>query len=155
MIDLDETDIALLRVLQADAQLSNEEIGKRIHKSHSVVSRRIGELMKSKVITGTRAVIDPDKVGLVTTIYKLVRLSDHKLEVTGAFEREIDTWPNVIEWSRLEGDWDYMLKFLVRDTPQHDRLHNALLRLPMILQVRGMRVHGHPRTKPLPLDGLL
>lgn len=152
--DKKQTDIAILRALQKDARQSNEAIGEQVKKDGSVVSRRIAELVKARAITGIHAAIDPQKVGLVTTIYKLVRLTDHKLTVTSAFEREIDTWPNVVEWARLEGSWDYLLKFLVRDTPQHDKLHNALLRLPMIQQVRGMRAHGQPRTKAIPLDDL-
>jgi DNA-binding Lrp family transcriptional regulator len=152
--DKKATDIAILRALQKDARQSNEAIGEQVGKDGSVVSRRIAELVKARAITGIHAAIDPQKVGLVTTIYKLVRLTDHKLTVTSAFEREIDTWPNVIEWARLEGSWDYLLKFLVRDTVQHDRLHNALLQLPMIQQVRGMRAHGQPRSKAIPLDDL-
>jgi DNA-binding Lrp family transcriptional regulator len=152
--DKKQTDIAILRALQKDARQSNEAIGEQVKKDGSVVSRRIAELVKARAITGIHAAIDPQKVGLVTTIYKLVRLTDHKLTVTSAFEREIDTWPNVVEWARLEGSWDYLLKFLVRDTPQHDKLHNALLQLPMIQQVRGMRAHGQPRTKAIPLDDL-
>jgi len=152
--DKKQTDIAILRALQKDARQSNEAIGEQVKKDGSVVSRRIAELVKARAITGIHAAIDPQKVGLVTTIYKLVRLTDHKLTVTSAFEREIDTWPNVVEWARLEGSWDYLLKFLVRDTLQHDKLHNALLQLPMIQQVRGMRAHGQPRTKAIPLDDL-
>lgn len=151
---LSKTDLEILRLLQADAKLTNEEIGQQVRRDASVVSRRIGELRKAKVITGMHAAIDPNKLGLVTTVFTLVSLKAHGLDLTDAFERELAAMANVVEWSRINGSWDYLLKFQVRDTPTHDRLHNRLLSLPMVSRLRGMHVIDQPFVKPLPLDGL-
>jgi DNA-binding Lrp family transcriptional regulator len=151
MTELSKTNLAILRLLQGDARLTNEEVGNQVGRDSSVVSRRVTELEKAKVIVGYHAVIAPEKIGLLTTIYKLVQLVDHRPEVTDAFEREIDAMPNVVEWAQIEGSWDYLVKFLVEDTPQHDRLHLALRALPVVKLVRGMRVQGKTRMKPIPI----
>lgn len=152
--DKRETDLAILRALQKDARQSNEAIGELVSKDASVVSRRIGELTKAKVITGIHAAIDPAKVGLTITSYKLVKLDDHRPPATDAFESAIAAMPEIIECARLEGSWDYLLKIQATDQRHHDKVHHALLALGMVTLARGMRAVGQPFTKPLPLDGL-
>lgn len=154
MLKLNKTDMAILRALQKDARQSNEEVGRGagVKRDGSVVSRRVAELVKAKIITGMHAAIDPAKLGLVTTVYTLVTLKAHTPDLTDPFERELEAMPNVIEWSRISGSWDYLVKFLVKDTPQHDRLHAQLLRLPMVSRLRGMHVKGQPFVKPVPLE---
>lgn len=151
--DKRETDLAILRALQKDARQSNEAIGELVNKDASVVSRRIGELTKAKVITGIHAAIDPAKVGLTITTYKLVKLDSHRPAATDAFESAIAAMPAIVEWARLEASWDYLLKIQATDQAQHDRVHHALLALEMVTLARGMRAVGQPFTKPLPLDG--
>ena len=148
---LTATDLEILRTLQADCYRSNEAIGETVNKSGSAVSRRIGELQKAKVITGLHAAIDPDKIGLKTTVFTLVSLKQHGDGTTANFAAVIDTWPNVIECARTSGSWDFLLKFLVRDTRHHDELHNKLLAMPEVSRVRGMHVIGSPKTKPVPI----
>lgn len=152
MTKLNKTDLGILRALQKDASQSNDAIGQQVSRDGSVVSRRVAELTKAKVITGIHAALDPTKLGLVTTVYTLVSLKAHGLDLTDAFEAEINAMPNVVEWSRINGSWDYLLKFQVKDTPTHDRLHNRLLSLPMVSRLRGMHVIDQPFVKPLPLD---
>ena len=154
MLKLNKTDMAILRALQKDARQSNEEVGRGagVKRDGSVVSRRVAELVKARIITGMHAAIDPAKLGLVTTVYTLVTLKAHTPDLTDPFERELEAMPNVIEWSRISGSWDYLVKFLVKDTPQHDRLHAQLLRLPMVSRLRGMHGKGQPFVKPVPLE---
>ena len=154
MTKLSKVDIAILTVLRDDAKLTNEQVGQRVGRSGSAVSRRVAELEKDGTIAGYRAEIDAQRVGLLTVIYKLVNLHGHSRDLTDPFEATLQSWPNVIEWCRLEGHWDYLLKFLVTDTVQGDRLHDRLLALPMVKSAQGLRVLDKPRTKPLPLDGL-
>ena len=148
---LTATDIAILRALQADCYRSNEAIGEAVDKSGSAVSRRIAELQKAQVITGLHAAIDPEKIGLKTTVYTLVALKSHGGGAVADFASVIDAWPNVVEWSRTSGSWDFLLKFLVRDTQHHDELHNKLLAMPEVSRLRGMHVIGSSRIKPVPL----
>lgn len=151
---LSKVDIAILTVLRDDAKLTNEQVGQRVGRSGSAVSRRVAELEKDGTIAGYRADIDARKAGLLTVIYKLVNLHGHSRDLTDPFEATLESWPNVVEWCRLEGHWDYLLKFLVTDTVQGDQLHDRLLALSMVKSAQGLRVLDRPRTKPLPLDGL-
>lgn len=152
MVKLKKIDIDILNLLRVDAKLTNDEIGQRVGRSGSAVSRRISELERDGVISGYQAVIDAPQVGLVTTIYKLVNLHGHSRDLTNPFEAALQSWPHLVEWSRIEGSWDYLLKFVVKGTPQVDRLHDQLLAMPMVKSAQGMRVYDQPRTKPIPLE---
>lgn len=151
MTKLNKTDMAILRALQKDARQSHEAIGAQIGRDGSVVSRRVAELVKTKVITGVHAAIDPIKVGLEIAAYKLVSLKGHGTDVTGAFEGAIETMPNVVEWARLGGDWDYLLKLICRDKAEHDQVHHRILSLPTVHRVQLLTVYDMPRTKLPPI----
>lgn len=144
-------DLEILRILQSDALMKQEDIAEKIHKSASVVSRRIAELTKSGVITGAHAALDQQKVGLPTTVWTLVSLKEHGGGKTTDFEREIEAMPNVVEWSKIGGSWDYLLKFSTRDTEHYDLIHNQLLNMAMVSRVRGMHGIGKPHVKGLPI----
>lgn len=152
MRKLNKADLEILRELQADASRSNELIGEKVKRSASAVSRRIVELKTAKIITGTHAAIDPQRVGLVITVLTLVTLKNHGDGQTNAFEREVEAMPNVVELLRIGGSWDYLLKFMARDSEHHATLHQKLRDLPMVSRVRGMHVIGKSHTKPIPLE---
>ena len=152
MPKITKTDLKILKELQEDAWRSNDVVGAGAAKSASVVSRRIGELVRLKVITGAHAAIDPQKVGLTVTVFKLVTLRSHGDGMTHAFESLIEHVPNIVEWSRISGSWDYLVKLMTRNAAEHDALHAKLLAMPMVSRVRGMPVIGKTHVKPLPLD---
>lgn len=154
-VKLTKTDLEILRALQSNAWLSNDVVGDKVSKSASVVSRRLAELVKAHVITGTHLTIDPAKVGLRTTAFMLVRLKQHGDGITTAFEREIEVMPNVIECAPVMGKWDYLLKLVVRDSEHHWAIHQQILGLPMVSRARSKAVIGTEHRKPIPLDGAL
>lgn len=149
---LTKTDLAILKLLQANAWASNDEIGAAVGKSGSVVSRRVSELTKAGVITGAHVAVSGIKAGLPTTVFTLVTLKQHGDGMTEKFEREIEAMPHVTQLARIGGSWDYLLQFTVRDTPHYDQLHHKLLALPMVARVRGMHAIGVPVARRLPLE---
>ena len=150
---LTRTDCDILAALQVNAYDNDESIGKKVHRSRSVVLRRRTELEGEGVIRGYRADIDPKKVGLGTTVYTLVSLKQHGGGLVKEFGETVQAMPNVIEWTRISGSWDFMLKFAVKNTAHHDALLYRILDMANVSRVRGMHVHGIPQSKPIPLDG--
>lgn len=150
---LTATDRSILRELQNDAYTPDAKVGELVHKDRTGVARRRQELEKAGVIRGYHADIDPRMVGLGATVYTLVSLKQHGGGLVKEFGETVDAMPNVVEWSRVGGSWDFLLKFAVRDTAHHDALLYRILDMPNVSRVRGMHVHGTPQTKPIPLDG--
>ena len=150
---LNRTDCSILSALQVNAYENDDSIGKKVHRSRSAVLRRRNELEEEGVIRGYHADIDPKKVGLGTTVYTLVSLKPHGGGLVKEFGETFQAMPNVIEWTRISGSWDFMLKFAVKDTAHHDALLYRILDMANVSRVRGMHVHGTPQTKPIPLDG--
>lgn len=150
---LTKDDVSILDALQRDAYKSDADLGELIHRSRPVVVRRRQVLEEAGVIRGYRADIDPKAVGLKLTVYTLISLKQHGGGLVTAFGDVLSTMRNVIEWARIGGSWDFLVKFAVRDSEHHDALIYSILDMPNVSRVRGMHVHGQPVTKPLPLDG--
>ncbi|MBS0401868.1 MAG: Lrp/AsnC family transcriptional regulator [Proteobacteria bacterium] len=151
MTQLTKVDRAILQALQRDARQSYEVIGATVGRDASVVSRRIAALIKAGVITGMAVNVDPLKAGLTTTVYMLVMLDDHGDEAFAKFEAELNAMPNVVEWARMQGVNDYVMKIQAQDKEHHIRLHAHLRGLPMVRRVRTLELLGQPHTKLTPL----
>jgi Lrp/AsnC family transcriptional regulator, leucine-responsive regulatory protein len=150
---LTSSDEVILGELQRNAYKPDAELGELIHRDRTAVSRRRRELEKAGVISGYQAVIDPDKVGLGTTVFTLISLKQHGGGEVKKFGEALSLMPNVIEWSRIGGSWDFLVKFAVKSSRHHDALLYRILDMTNVSRVRGLHVHGKPETKPLPLNG--
>lgn len=154
MTQLDKKDMAILRRMQQDARASLNDVGEAIGLHPSVVSRRLAGMTEAGVITGMHVAVDPLKVGLTVTVYMLVMLDEHGDDAFAAFEGELNAMPNIVEWSRIHGVNDYVMKIQVPRREDHARLHAHLRGLPMVRRVRTLELMGQPHTKVTPLDGL-
>lgn len=150
---LTKDDLSILGALQRDGYKSDADLGELIHKSRPVVVRRRQQLEAAGVIRGYRADIDPKAVGLKTTVFTLISLKQHGGGLVAEFGQVLSAMPNVVEWAKVGGSWDFLVKFAVKDSEHHDALLYRILDMPNVSRVRGMHVHGQPVTKPLPLDG--
>jgi len=124
---LDLIDWAILRELQADAGLAVHEVGERVGLSHNACWRRIRRLEESGVIARRVALLDPEKLGLATTVFVAIRTNRHDPEWLEAFSRGVAGIDEVIECHRMAGDVDYLLKLVVRDIAHYDRIYRKLI----------------------------
>lgn len=124
---LDLIDWAILRELQADAGLAVHEVGERVGLSHNACWRRIRRLEESGVIARRVALLDPEKLGLATTVFVAIRTNRHDPEWLEAFSRGVAGIEEVIECHRMAGDVDYLLKLVVRDIAHYDRIYRKLI----------------------------
>ncbi len=120
----DGFDLRLLSALQANAALTNAELGGLIGLSASQVSRRRQRLEEAGVIKRYRAALDPEALGLTVTAYVGVTLGAHSRENARKFRNMVTAMPEVQEAYTLTGDVDYMLKIVVPDLKKLSRIIN-------------------------------
>lgn len=152
MAKLKKIDRAILKLLQQDARMSYTVIGDQVGLDASAVSRHVAALIRAGVVTGMHVAVDPLLTGLTTTVYMMAMLHEHGDAAFADFERELRNMPNVVEWARVKGVNDYVMKLLVKDQAHHAKLHAYLRRLPMVRRVRTLELMCNPHTKQPPLD---
>ncbi len=124
---MDAIDRKILAVVQQDASLSVAEIGTRVGLSSTPCWKRLQRLEADGVITRRVALIDPDKVGLGITVFVSVETGDQSQEWLAKFADVVNTMPEVMEFYRMAGDVDYVLRVVVHDMQSYDTFYKKLI----------------------------
>jgi Lrp/AsnC family transcriptional regulator len=124
---MDAIDRKILAVLQEDASLSVAEIGNRVGLSSTPCWKRIQRLEADGVIQKRVAVIDQDKLGLGVTVFVSVETEDHSDGWLARFAQLVGAMPEVLEFYRMAGDVDYMLRVVVPDIAGYDAFYKRLI----------------------------
>ncbi|WP_179375980.1 Lrp/AsnC family transcriptional regulator [Winogradskyella wichelsiae] len=111
----DAIDRKLLHLLQADSKQTNKALAYQLNLSVTAVYERIRKLEKSGVIKNYVALIDKTKVQKDFVAFCHVKLVQHSQEYVVRFERDVNELDEVLECYHLSGDYDYLLKVLVKD----------------------------------------
>ena len=135
MTELDDADKRLLRLVQEDAALSLEEIARRTAMSANTAWRRLKRLEDEGVLLRRVALVDPVRVGSGVTVFVAIRTSDHSDEWLEGFARAVRTIPEVIEFYRMAGETDYLLKLAVASIADYDRVYRKLIRSAKLTDV--------------------
>lgn len=125
--NLDETDRRLLGFLQADATRSLEALAALLSISTNSAWRRVKRLEESGVIDRRVAIVRPERVGLGMTVFVAVKTSDHSQDWLDRFASAAAQIPEIVEFYRMAGEVDYLLKLLVRDVSDYDRVYKKLI----------------------------
>jgi Lrp/AsnC family transcriptional regulator len=124
---LDQIDRKILTVLQQDASLSVAEIGDRVGLSSTPCWKRIQRLEADGVITRRVALVDQDKIGLGLSVFVSIESGDHSEAWLKQFADAVSAMPEVIEFYRMAGDVDYMLRVVVADMRAYDIFYKRLI----------------------------
>jgi len=124
---MDAIDRKILAVLQKDASLSVAEIGNRVGLSSTPCWKRIQRLEADGVIQRRVAIVDQDRLGLGVTVFVSVETGDHSEEWLKRFADVVSGLPEVMEFYRMAGDVDYMLRVVVPDIPGYDSFYKRLI----------------------------
>jgi len=124
---MDATDRKILALLQEDASLSVAEIGNRVGLSSTPCWKRIQRLEADGVIQKRVALIDQDKIGLGVTVFVSVETGDHSHDWLAHFADTVGAMPEVMEFYRMAGDVDYMLRVVVPDIAGYDAFYKRLI----------------------------
>ncbi|TQD40037.1 Lrp/AsnC family transcriptional regulator [Haloflavibacter putidus] len=136
---LDQTDKAILNLLQNDAKITTKEIAFRLQLSMTAIHERIKKLEREEIITKYVALINKKKVEKNLMVFCHVKLSKHNKETLSKFEREILQLPEILECAHVSGDYDYILKIYVKNMEAYrDFLVHKLTAIDGISNTHGM-----------------
>ena len=149
---MDGMDRKILAALQADATLPVSEIATRVVLSQTPCWRRIQKLEKSGVIQKRVALLDADKLNLAVTAFVRLKTSQHSAEWLDRFARRVAAIDEVVEFYRLSGDVDYLLKIVVPDIAGYDAVYKRLIQAAELSDVSSnfaMETIKHTTALPL------
>ena len=124
---LDEIDHRLLSELQADASRSQRDLAEALGLSQNACWRRLGRLRDAGIIGPSRTMIDTARVGLALTVFVMIRTRHHDDRWSARFRARVDSIPEVVEFHRVGGEWDYMAKVVTGSMAGYDRLYKQLI----------------------------
>ena len=138
MIDLDDTDRAILRVLSADAGESAGALGRRFGLSQSAAWRRVRRLEQAGILAGRRVSVDRAALGFGVTVFLGVKLATKGRVSLEDFERAVTAIPEVQLVQHVLGLFDYRLRVVARDIADFERvLRRRIMTLPGVGQVEA------------------
>ncbi len=153
-IELNDSDIRILQLLQRNAALSTAQVAARVGLSQSPCWRRISRLQQAGLIKRRVAVLDHVKLGMEVVVFVTISLSAHGRENLEEFEKAIRKFPEVLACYTVTGTMDYLLKIITKDIQHYERfIRNHLMSLPMIREMHStIAVTEIKDTTELPLQ---
>ena len=124
---MDRLDRKILRLLQEDATLAVADVAKKVGLSTTPCWRRIQKMVEDGVIKARVAVLDPAKVNAKVTVFVSVTTNQHNEDWLTRFSRIISEFPEVVEFYRMSGQVDYLLKVVVPDIEAYDAFYKKLV----------------------------
>src|SRR3954464_13084069 len=151
---MDAIDYKILAVVQQDASLSVAEIGQRVGLSSTPCWKRLQRLAAAGVITKRVALVAPEKIGLGITVFVSVETGDHSNEWLKKFADVVSAMPEVMEFYRMAGDVDYMLRVVVADIAGYDAFYKRLIAAVPLKNVTSRFAMAKIKSPPaLPFPG--
>ncbi len=124
---MDEIDRQILECLQEDALLTLDELGARVGLTSTPCWRRVQRLEASGVIRRRVALLDPEKLNLPLTAFVAIRTNHHEPDWLARFARAVVDIPEVVEFYRMSGEVDYLLRVVVPDIAAYDAVYKRLI----------------------------
>ena len=124
---MDAIDTKILMLLQEDASISIAELAQKVNLSQTPCWKRVQRLEASGVIQKRVALVDPEKVGLGLTVFVSIETADHSGQWLQRFAEFVSAMPEVMEFYRMAGDVDYMLRVAVPDMAAYDGFYKRLI----------------------------
>ena len=124
---MDKIDRNILKLLQEDSTLSTADIAERVGLSTTPCWRRIQRLEESGVIRKRVALLARDKLNLGVNVFVAVKTNQHNWEWLAKFSEAVNQFPEVVEFYRMAGESDYLLRVVVPDIPSFDTFYKKLV----------------------------
>jgi DNA-binding Lrp family transcriptional regulator len=135
---LDRFDKAILQALQHEGRIANSVLAQRVNLSESATLRRVRALEESGLIEGYTALLSQQKAGCPVNVFISITLERQDETDLRRFEEAVRKIPEVMECYLMTGDFDYLVRVVVADTADFERLHSKhLTRLPAVARVHS------------------
>lgn len=150
---LDKIDRKILSILQRDATMPVAEIGKKVGLSTTPCWRRIQKMEEDGIIRRRVALLNPDKINAGVTVFVAVRTNEHNDGWMRKFSAAVDEFPEVVEFYRMSGEVDYLLRVVVPDIGAYDSFYKKLISRVALTDVSSsFAMHQMKYTTELPLE---
>ncbi len=127
MAKIDSIDLRILNCLQQQAGLSQRDLAEQAGISQNACWRRLQRLTSEGILRGSHADIDLSALGLDLTVLVMIRTRHHSKEWAERFRKHVEKLPEVIDFYRIGGDWDYMVKVITRGMAGYDAFYQRLI----------------------------
>ena len=127
MEKVDSIDLKMLTVLQKDGSISQRDLAEQVGLSQNACWRRLQRLSASGIISGTRTTINLSALGLDLVVFVMVRTRHHSKEWADQFRAHVERLPEVTDFFRIGGDWDYLIKVTARGMAGYDAFYQKLI----------------------------
>ncbi|MEM7280333.1 MAG: Lrp/AsnC family transcriptional regulator [Pseudomonadota bacterium] len=122
MLQLDQTDLKLLREIQREARISNVELSERLNLSPTPCLRRLRKLEDSGVIRGYETQLDSTLLGFQISALAFVKLTRNSADNAKDFEKQIQNLAAVVECNVITGAYDYVLRIVAKNLEDYERI---------------------------------
>ena len=137
-LELDRIDRRMLAVLQEDGRIANSALARRVGLSESATLRRLRRLEESGLIDGYVLLVNQARAGKPGNIFVEIALTAQEEAALSAFETAVQDRPEILECYLMSGEYDYLLRVVVADFADFERIHREhLTRLPFVGRVRS------------------
>jgi DNA-binding Lrp family transcriptional regulator len=148
-INLDSTDLKILRELQRDGRITNVELASRVGLSPPPCLRRVQALERNGTIAGYRAILDARQLGFTVQAFALVGLKSQAEQELSAFAARVQSWHLVREAYAISGEADFLLKCVAKDLPGlQDFIINELTATPNVESVKTSLILQQGKYEP-------
>lgn len=145
---MDAIDRKIIRTLQQNARLSNQELADEIGLSPSPCLRRVRNLEEKGVLSGYTAIVDQDKYGLPLTVFVHISLERHSDQCIKGFEYGISKLDEVMECYLMAGKSDYLLHVVSEDLKSYEKfVREKISTIPGISGIDSSFVFGRVKRK--------
>lgn len=135
---MDRFDTLILEALQGDGRISNKQLAQQVHLSESACLRRVRALEEDGMIERYVAMLNQKKVGVPGDVLVHIGLHREEQSELAAFEDAVRNIPEVMECYLMTGEFDYLLRVVVKDMADFERIHkDELTRLPGVARVNS------------------
>ncbi len=151
---LDRIDRKILDILQSDATASLATLSDRVGLSQTPCWKRVKRLESEGFIVGRVTLLDREKLGLGVTVFVAIRTNRHDEDWLRAFADAVSAIPEVVEFYRMSGEVDYLLKIICADIADYDRIYKKLIRSAQMFDVSSsFAMEQIKSTTRIPLGG--
>ena len=148
----DQIDKRMLAALQVDSSISQRELAEKVGLSQNACWRRLQILNTEGIITGSTVQLDRQKLGLGLVVFVMLRTRHHSAGWLKSFRNHVSTLPEVIDFFRIGGDYDYMLKVVTEDMASYDRVYQRLIsKIELDSVTSYFAMEAIEEQRPLPL----
>lgn len=124
---VDRIDRRILEELQRDSAISQRVVAERVGLSQNACWRRMQALDKTGVIRNRTVTLDRDRLGMGLVVFVMIKTRHHSADWLAMFRKHVSAIPEVIDFFRIGGEYDYMLKVVTQDMGRYDLFYQRLI----------------------------